>query len=547
MSRTLSTTGVVAIMAVALAVAGCKGGAAPRQAPPVPVRVSPAVRINAPITVQASGVVEALQTVSVTAQVTGSLLDVLFREGEFVQKGQILFHIDPRPLQAAVDQAKANLARDQAQAEADRRDDVRYSKLADMGYVSRSQADQVHATAMAAAASVEADRAALRSAEVNLGFATLRAPIAGRTGSLLVRRGNNVSPSSGPLVIINQISPVLVRFPVLQQDFAPLQQAVGVHPLPVTAVASDSTQATESGTMSFLDNAVDSLTGTITGKAYFPNAARRMWPGELVYLTVQLSVQRGVIAIPNAAVQTGQQGPYVYVVSAQNVVQTRTVVPGLQVGDMTVIQRGLAAGERVVTDGQSRVNPGQRVAIVTGGAPGQGTDTDAASLGAGGFGATGAAAGDVAAARAGTDGAVATPGGSGGAGASANPSGVSSGASPNAAAGRPAPSTSTVTGTSINATGTTGTATTTSPTTGTAPTVTPTTPGAGSPAAGTPTTGTPAPGAPGATGTPGTGSATGTTGRPPGTTGTTGTTGRPPGGTTASATRRTGTVVAIRP
>src|SRR5581483_1947210 len=188
-------------------------------------------------------------------------------EGDVVRAGQVLFRIDPRPLQAAVDQARATLARDEAQAEAGRKDDERYAKLADMGYVSRSQADQMHATAKAQAATVAADQAALRSAEVDLGFATIRAPIAGRTGSLLVRRGNNVSPGSTALVVINQISPVLVRFPVLSQDFEPLQRAVETHPVTVHASSTDSLQTNEIGKLDFLDNAIDSLTGTVTGKA----------------------------------------------------------------------------------------------------------------------------------------------------------------------------------------------------------------------------------------------------------------------------------------
>ncbi|HEX3868408.1 MAG TPA: efflux RND transporter periplasmic adaptor subunit, partial [Gemmatimonadaceae bacterium] len=229
--------------------AACKGSPPQKAPPPTPVRVATASRIDAPVEVQASGVVEPMQTVSVTTQVTGSLLEVRFHEGDYVTKNEILFRIDPRPMQAAVDQARANLQRDQAQAAAAKNDDLRYAKLAKMGYVSQSQADQMHATALAQASSVLADEAALRSAEVNLGFTTIRAPIDGRTGSLLVRQGNNVNPSSGPLVVINQISPVLVRFPVLQQDFGPMQAAVGMHPLPVRATSGDSTQTTELGTL----------------------------------------------------------------------------------------------------------------------------------------------------------------------------------------------------------------------------------------------------------------------------------------------------------
>jgi multidrug efflux system membrane fusion protein len=359
--------------------------------PSTPVRVATAKLIDAPVNIQASGVVEPMQSVAVTAQVSGSLLDVAFKEGDVVRKGQVLFHIDPRPLRAVVDQARATLARDQAQAEAGRKDDERYAGLADKGYVSRSQADQTHATAVAQAATVAADRAALRAAEVNLGFTTIRSPIAGRTGSLLVRPGNNVAPGSTSLVVINQISPVLVRFPVLSQDFNPLQRAVAQHPVNVRATSSDSTPSNELGRLDFLDNAIDSLTGTVTGKARFENSDRNLWPGQLVFLTLQVSVERGVLAVPTDAVQTGQQGSFVYVVDAKSTARVRNVQTGLQVGDLTVIPKGLVVGERVVTDGQSRLNPGARVAIIT-----TGGDTAAASLGsAGGQTAGGVAGGEV--------------------------------------------------------------------------------------------------------------------------------------------------------
>jgi membrane fusion protein, multidrug efflux system len=389
MNRTINNWRKCAAAVTVAALASCKGAAPKKPAPATPVRIASVARIDAPVNILASGVVEPVQTVSVTTQVTGSLLDVLFKEGDFVQAGQLMFRIDPRPLAAAVDQAKAVLARDEAQAEAGRKDDDRYKKLADMGYVSRSQADQFHATAQAQTATVAADQAALRSAEVSLGFTAIRAPISGRTGSLLVRRGNNVSPGGGPLVVINQISPVLVRFPVLDQDFAAVQRAVAVHPLHVKAVASDSSLASDDGELSFLDNAVDSTTGTVTGKATFPNTGRRLWPGQLVFLTVQLDVQHGVLAVPTDAVQTGQQGTYVFVVDQKQTAQSRAVATGIQVGDLTVVQKGLAAGERVVIDGQSRLNPGGRVAIV-----GAGGDSAGKQLGAGGYGSgAGAAAG----------------------------------------------------------------------------------------------------------------------------------------------------------
>ena len=422
--RSPRDVGLVVAVVLLVATAACGKSAAAHKPPSTPVRVAAATRINAPVTVLASGVVEPMQTVAVTTQVSGSLLDVLFAEGQFVHKGQPLFHIDPRPLQAAVDQAHAALTRDQAQAEAARRDDVRYKTLADMGYVSRSQSDQMHAAAQAQAATVQADQAALRAAQVNLGFATIRAPIDGRTGSILVRRGNNVSPNGGPLVVINQLSPVLVRFPVLESDFPAMQAAVAAHPLPVTAGSSDSTQAAEQGQLTFLDNAVDSLTGTVTGKASFANASHRLWPGELVFLTIQLRVESGAIAVPTDAILTGQQGPYVFVIDSVNAAKMRPVLPGLQVGDLTVVRRGVAVGERVVIDGQSRLNNGSRVAIVS-----TGSDTGAASLGSAGTASGQSEAGDVVAGRA---------GGSGSASRSPTVGGASAGAAGRGGANAPA-------------------------------------------------------------------------------------------------------------
>ena len=479
----------------------CSGAPPKRGQPATPVRVAPASRIDAPVTIAASGVVEPVQTVAVTAQVSGSLQQVLFKEGDFVRKGQVLFHIDPRPLSAAVDQATATLRRDEAQADAGRRDDERYKKLADMGYVSRSQSDQMHANALAQAATVEADRAALRAAQVNLGFATIRAPIAGRSGGLLVRQGNNVGPGTGPLVVINQISPVLVRFPVLQQDFDPMQRALAVHPLTVIASSNDSSQVNEQGQLTFLDNAVDSLTGTVTGKANFANAGRRMWPGELVFLSVQLEVQRGVIAVPNDAVVTGQQGPYVYVVDAKNTATIRQIATGMQVGDMTVVARGLTAGERVVIDGQSRLNPGARVSLMS-----TGTDTGAARLGAAGA-ATGAAGGDVTAAR---------PGGTGGSGQDEGNEqpGVAGGA--RGSAGSPAVSTPPIAP---------------APSSGAAQSPTPVIPGSTTPST-TPSTSQGTRAAPSTT-SPTTTTPT-TTARPPGAATTPTTTGRPPGSTSGT-------------
>jgi multidrug efflux system membrane fusion protein len=356
---TLSLLTLIALLA-------CRSsGEQKRPTPAVPVRVAAVARVDAPIVIAASGVVEPMQTVSVEAQATGTVFQVAFRQGDWVEAGQVLFRLDPRPLQDALAQVRAILARDVAQATAARHDAERYGALAAKGYVTRSQAEQLHATALAQEATVVADRAALRTAERNLGFATIRAPISGRTGSVQLRRGDLVGPQTGALVVINQLRPILVRCPVLAGDFGLLRSAVAAHPLPVTATSSDSTDFKEVGTLNFLDNAIDSLTGTVTGRAVFGNTGSRMWPGELVFLSVQAGVQRGVLAVPTPAIQTGQQGAFVYVVDPQRkTAQTRLVAAGRAVGELTIVAAGLKPGEQVVTDGQSRLSQGSRVAIV---------------------------------------------------------------------------------------------------------------------------------------------------------------------------------------
>jgi multidrug efflux system membrane fusion protein len=255
------------------------------------------------------------------------------------------------------------LSRDQVQALNALRDAERYQTLATKDYVTKSQADQARATADALRASVQSDSAALENAKLNLAYCTIKAPISGRTGSLLVRQGNLVKQGGGPLVLINQIHPILVRFPVTQRDFLALSQRAASGGVPVSVVTADSIPVAESGTLSFLDNAVDSLTGTVSAKAEFANGARKLWPGEYVRVSVQLEVLPNVLAVPAPAVQSGQNGPYVFVIDNGQQARMRPVTVGRSVGELTVITAGIEAGERVVIDGQSRLVPGAKVDI----------------------------------------------------------------------------------------------------------------------------------------------------------------------------------------
>ena len=345
-------------------VAGCKHER-PDPHPPVSVAVASVDRAAVPYEIGATGVVEPLQTVAVESQVGGVLTKVAFTEGDEVRQGQVLFQIDARPYDAALQQARATLAKDEAQARNAQRDAARYQALVKKDYVTQSQADQALATAQALAAAVKADSAAVENAKLNLDYTTIRAPISGRTGGLLVHLGNLVKAnSSTPLVIINQIRPILVRFAVPQRDLPDIQRYSAGNQLTVSATpGEDSTAAPVKGTLSFVDNNVDTTTGTVMLKARFDNRVGTLWPGQFVTVDLQLFVQRDALVVPAQAVMAGQDGSYVFVVDQAGTAQQRPVTVGRTVGNTSIIAKGLAFGERVVTDGQSRLSPGAKVDI----------------------------------------------------------------------------------------------------------------------------------------------------------------------------------------
>ena len=280
-----------------------------QKVPPVPVELVAVSKISAPLTLESNGVVEPAQTVMIQGQVTGTIQQIGFQEGDDVQAGQILFQLDPRPFEAALRQAEATLARDDANAANAQRDADRYKTLAEKDYVTKSQADQQASAATAAQATVQASRAAVENARINLSYATIRAPIAGRTGRVLVKAGNLVKANTDPLVVINTLHPVLVRFPVSQRDFPALQRRMAKGNVPVRVTTPDSGKVAEAGQLAFLDNAVDSLTGTVTAKARYENQANALWPGEYVRVSVELDVQSNATAVPTRAVlgESGRQ------------------------------------------------------------------------------------------------------------------------------------------------------------------------------------------------------------------------------------------------
>lgn len=346
-----------------LATVACRKAATPTK-PPVPVAVAMSARGPAPYVISANGIVEPLQSVSVQSQVGGVLTAVRFREGDEVSAGQLLFEIDPRPYESALRQAEAALARDQAQAENARRDAERFATLAQKDFVTRSQADQAQANADGLKAALESDRAVVANAKFNLENASIRAPVSGKTGSLLVRLGNLVKPGGPPaLVVINQIHPILVRYAISDRDLPMVQQYSQKGTLRARAIPTQGDSTPVNGRLSFIDNGVDTTTGTLTLKAEFANRENRLWPGQFVRVELELFVQPNAVLVPSQAVVTGQEGTFVFVVDDSSRANVRLVKVGRTVGTQTLIESGLEEGQRVVTDGQGKLAPGSRVEV----------------------------------------------------------------------------------------------------------------------------------------------------------------------------------------
>jgi len=358
---------------------------------PVPVVVAMVLQRDVPINVDVIGNVEAYSTISVKAQVGGELTKVSFHEGDSVKKGDLLFTIDGRPLEAQLSQAQANLARDTAalsQAQANLARDVanekyaqdqatRYRGLFDQGVVSREQTDQMRSSADALAQTVLADKAAIESAraqivadkaavenvQVQLNYTTIQSPINGRTGSIAVKQGNVVAPNTTELMTITEVQPIYVTFSVPEAQLGDIKRYMGQGKLPVHAAPQADTGIQESGFLTFIDNSVDPTTGTIKLKGTFPNEDNKLWPGEFVRVTLGLTTRPHATVVPNQAVQTGQDGQFVYVVKQDRTVEMRPVVTGTRVDQELVIDRGLEPGETVVTEGQLRLTPGSHVQV----------------------------------------------------------------------------------------------------------------------------------------------------------------------------------------
>ncbi|HWC96594.1 MAG TPA: efflux RND transporter periplasmic adaptor subunit [Candidatus Sulfopaludibacter sp.] len=357
--------------------------------PAVPVSVAKAVQESVPTEIRVVGNGEASSVVQVKSQIAGELISVNFAEGQNVSKGELLFRIDPRPYEDALHQAEAMVERDraqiaQAQASVERdnaqvkfadSESKRQSELIQGGLTPRSTLDQAQSTAEAARATasatkatvdtaqaaLRADEAAVSAAKLNLNYCDIHAPISGRTGNLLVHAGNLVKVNDVPLVVINQISPIFVNFNVPEQHLGAIRRLNAGHPLTVRVFAQDQPNRIATGHLATIDNTVDATTGTIHLKATFENADGMLWPGEFVTVILTLDTIQNAIVIPTEAVQSGQQGTFVYTVKADNKVEMRPVTVSPSQGNRTVVQSGVAPGDTVVTDGQLRLFPGAEV------------------------------------------------------------------------------------------------------------------------------------------------------------------------------------------
>ena len=329
--------------------------------PPVPVKVVLAVQKDVPVQVKAIGNIEAFTSVAIKSQVSGQIARVHFTEGSNVERGALLISIDPEPFQASLSQCEAALAKDQAQARFAFEQAMRYEGLLKDGIVTRDQVESLQSNAASLAATVVADRAAIKSAKIQLGYCSIRSPIAGRTGSIALKPGNLVKANDLPIVTVNQLTPIYVTFSLPEKRLAEIKRAMAAGQLKIEAAIPNEPGATEVGTISFLDNAVNPATGTIRLKGVFANKSHKLWPGQFTDVLITLASRQNAVVIPTQAIQTSQQGEFVYVVLPDNKVEMRQVTSAAAAGEATVIEKGLAAGETVVTDGQLRLTPGATV------------------------------------------------------------------------------------------------------------------------------------------------------------------------------------------
>ena len=329
----------------------------------VPVTVATAIQKDIPVQIYAIGNVEAYATVQVKAQVGGELVKVYFKEGDFVKKGDPLFLIDPRSYEAALKQAESNLARDTAQAKNAEIEARRYGGLLKEGVIAQEQYDERQTNSTALNAVVEADKAAVENARLQLEYCSIKSPIDGRTGNLKVDGGNIVKANDIPIVVITQITPIYVSFSVPEKEFPEIKKYMAQGQLKVEARIPDSGIKPVTGEVAFVDNAVNTETGTILLKGVFPNGDRMLWPGQFVNVVLNLTTMPNAVLVPSQAVQVGQIGPHLFIVMPDHTANLVTVVVGRTYNGETVVEKGVSPGDTVVTDGQLQLLSGKKVEI----------------------------------------------------------------------------------------------------------------------------------------------------------------------------------------
>ncbi len=368
----LILSAIVCAAALAAALIAYNGaGLRPQDAKPakgtaaaVAVAVATVTQQTVAVRIQAVGNVEAYATVALKARVDGQIVAVNFREGEKVRKGAVLFRIDPRPFEATLRQAEANLMRDTAQREQTRSQERRYRELLQKNFVSKEAYAQIRANADTAAAVALASQAAVENARLQLDYCTIRSPLDGFVGKVMLQMGNMVKANdTSPLVVINQVQPIYVNFAVPEQLVSSIRNYMAKAGLAVEARPPNSDRAAADGVLSFVDNAVDATTGTIRLKAAFPNKGSALWPGQFVNVSLKLYDQEDALVVPSQAVQTGPGGQYAYVVKPDMTVEVRKVTLDRVDGDSAIVAQGLHKGETVVVKGQLRLAPGTAVAI----------------------------------------------------------------------------------------------------------------------------------------------------------------------------------------
>ena len=355
---------IVAAAALAFRVAPGSRAAIPKVVPAIPVGVAPVAARSVPVRLRAIGNVEPFTTVSVKARIDGQIVAVHFKDGQEVHKGDTLFEIDRRPLEAQLQAAQANLLKDRALQDHANEQLKRYKELLDQKFISPDAYAQIRTNAETAAAQVRADSAGIQSAQLSLDYCTIRSPITGYAGKIQIQQGNLVKANdTAPLVVINQVVPIDASFAVPEQSLASVRKYQADGELQVTAQVPNSGLAPVAGKLSFIDNATDETTGTIKLKAEFPNVDRALWPGQFVDVVLTLTHQDNAIVVPSAAIQNGPNGQYVFVVKADSTVEMRDIKLSRSEGDFAVVASGVKPGDTVVTVGQLRLAPGAKVTI----------------------------------------------------------------------------------------------------------------------------------------------------------------------------------------